>query len=696
MSPEQASGKAVDKRADIWSFGVVLFEMLTGQRLFTGESVAETLASVLKGDPPWEALPSDCPPALTRLLRRCLQRRSRERLQDIGDARLELEDALSGDERELGGRRVVAPPTWRRALPWGLAAGLAVACVALAFRSAPEPDLIRLDLAPPRGARLWGLGGRIRPAVSPDGRMLAFSAWDAEGRSKLYIRPFDAAEARTLTGTDGGTFPFWSPDSRFIGFFADGQLKKVEAGGGAPMSLCDAPSGRGGSWSPQGIIVFSPDFTAPLHRVAAEGGEPSPVTELDSSGKDDSHRFPHFLPGGRRFLYLARASGEVGEGHAVRVGSLDGDQGKLLLHSSAAATYASGHLLYVRDGTLHARPLELKRLELTGEETPLVQGVRLDSAPGFAAFSASPTGVLAYLSGERQTRSTLEWHDRAGTNIGTLGDPADYLGVHLSPDGTRAGTDIADSHQVPDLWIYDISRDLRTRFTFDPRWDLAATWSPDGRDLVFSSARKGHLDLYRKTVEGSGEPELLFASEREKLAMDISPDGKLLAFQQLGPDANEDLWVLPLLGDGEPRPFLATKFDETSGVFSPDGRWMAYVSNESERREVYVAAFPGGEQKRQVSTEGGVKPRWRRDGRELFYQGLDGRLMAVEVEVLAERLVIGEPERLFLMTPEVSPAPTYSPMPDGQRFLVVTPVESEVSTPLSVVLNWPRLLKESR
>ena len=504
MSPEQASGKEVDKRADIWSFGVVLFEMLAGHRLFTGDSVTETLASVLKGDPPWDALPADCPPAVTKLLRRCLQKRSRERLHDIADARLELEDQLSGEEGELGGRGVVTPPAWRRALPWGLAAALAATSLALGFRSVPEPDLIQLDLVPPRGTRLWGLGGRARPAVSPDGRMLAFSAWDAEGRSKLYLRPFDAAEARTLTGTDGGTFPFWSPDSRFIGFFADGQLKKVEAKGGAPMSLCDAPIGRGGSWSPQGVIVFSPDFTAPLHRVADEGGEPSPVTELDSSGKDDSHRFPHFLPDGRRFLYLARASGEVGEGHAVMVGSLDGDEEKLLLRSAAAATYASGQLLYLREGTLQARPLDLKRLELTGEETPLVQGVRLDSAPGFAAFSASPTGVLAYVSGERQTRSTLEWHDRAGTNVGTLGDPADYLGVHLSPDGTRAVTDIADSHQVADLWIYDISRDLRTRFTFDPQWDVGGSWSPDGRYLVFSSWRRGHADLYRKPLEGLG------------------------------------------------------------------------------------------------------------------------------------------------------------------------------------------------
>lgn len=692
MSPEQAKGKPVDRRADVWSFGVVFFEMLSGRRLFTGETVSDVLAAVLRAETDWTLLPVATPSLVRRVLRRCLTRAPKERLRDIGDARLDLNEALSSESVDSETAPVLAKAGWKTLLPWGLAALASLTAFGfLLTRSSEDTAVLIADIAPPPGTRYqFATVDRGPATLSPDGRRIAFSARDTVGRVQLYVRSLDERAARLLPGTEGALEPFWSADSRWVGFYADSKLKKVEASGGPPQDIYGPVSnGRGGGWNRQDVIVFS-HGNARLLRISAEGGPPEPVTELDTERGDNSHRYPQFLPDGRHFLYLARNS--AGAKHSViMVGSLDGGASKSVLKSPVAATYASGHLLFLRERTLMAQPFDTERRELTGEAVPIADDIRIHTGAGSAVFSASGDGTLLYQTGTGETSNRLEWVNRTGERHGTLGDDADYGMVRPSPDEQHVAVGIFDASGTSDLWVYELSRQIRSRITFDPGFDGNPVWSPDSATLIFQSNR----NLYRKGQLGSGEPELLLTSDESKIPWSVSPDGKLLAYERPGEDTGRDLWILPLEGERKPYAFIQSRFDERSGMFSPDGKWMAYVSNESGRNEVYVDAFPIAQRKQQLSAEGGEYPWWRHDSKEILYQERNGRVVAVGVDAAEDGLVFGKSTLLF-----EGPPPSQmgwsrtSPFPDAQRFLLVKPAEEEIPQPLTLVVNWTAELEK--
>jgi Tol biopolymer transport system component/tRNA A-37 threonylcarbamoyl transferase component Bud32 len=715
MSPEQARGKAVTKASDIWAFGAVLYELLTGKQAFQGEDVADILATVVKTEPDWSRLPADTPPAIRTLLRRCLRKDKRQRLQDAAGVRIEIEDVLSGS---VSAEPSAAPtPIGRLArlrqgyggqafLGWATAALVATAAIAggsvwLLTRPAPqEAEAIRFFVSPPEG---WNLPERTvgttaaalnlsaaPVAVSPDGRRVAFVALGSDGRSQLWVRGLDALTAQSLPGTEGAHSPFWSPDSRSLGFSADGKLKKIEAAGGPPITLCDMES-NGGTWSPDGVILFNP--TAPaadqplLMKVPAAGGTPTAATVLGEG--ESQHSQPFFLPDARHFLYTALTSES---GMAVYVTSLDSAERKLLLNAdSRDIIYSQGHLLFLRETTLMAQPFDADSLELTGEAFPIAEEIQTDiSANPYGVFSASESGVLAYRTGFGETGSRLMWYDRAGKQIALLGDVATYGHVELSPDGARAAVNSTDpALGTNDIWLLELERGVRTRFTSDPANDMVPIWSPDGRTISFDSNRSGNGDLYQKAAGGVGAEQPVLQAEGNQRSHSWSSDGRYLLYHQNTATGTIDLWVLPLFGDRKPFPFLETPFIEYRAKFSPDGRWVAYTSNDSGRNEVYVAAFPKPESKWVISTAGGTWSRWRRDGKEIFYIDPSNTLMAAEVDGQGSTFRVGTVRPLFQTRP-TGAGYRYDVSADGQRFVVNSlPEQAQASSvPITVVVNW--------
>ena len=709
MSPEQARGKPVDKRADVWAFGVVLFEMLTGKRLFQGETVSDTLAAVLRDPVDFGKLPPSTLPSVRVLLERCLERDPKQRLQAIGESRIALERTIAGSSGVRAAGPLEAAPAPRASrtplyLSWAVAAACAAAAGALALRGrAPGERVYRATINPPEGTVFAVDTTQPGPAVlSPDGRKLAFTARGTDSKVRLYVRPLDAAEAVPLAGTEGAQFPFWSPDGRFLGFGADQKLKRIEASGGPPSIICkttDFP--KGGAWSPLGVIVFAPASGGPLHVVSENGGESKPITKLDGKRGDNSHRLPSFLPDGKHFLYLARiASALPAEGHQILVGSVDGGESKLVVRSPAAAEFASGYLLFLRDRALMAQRFDASRLTLEGEPRPLAENISLLTGAAKAVFSASRDGVLvAQVGAPVVIGAQLEWSDRAGKVLGTLADRAPYDEASISPDGRSVAVSTLDLKAgTHDLWICDVGRNLKTRFTFEPGEELGPRWFPDGRSLVYASTRGAQQGLYRKQVEGSGVEELLYASETVKLPSGVSPDGKLLAFQELGAETNFDIWILPLTGDRKPYPFLKTSFNEANAVFSPDGKWLAYDSNESGRIEVYVAPFPGPGRKWQVSAQGGAYPSWRQGGREILYQELQSnKVFSVPVTLRGETPDFGRAAELFVAPqPLAGIASRFDATSDGKKFIVVRPNQLRETGSLTLVVNWTAELKGKR
>jgi Tol biopolymer transport system component len=702
MSPEQLEGKEADARSDLFALGAVLYEMATAKRAFAGKTQYSVASAILEKDPePIRASQPQAPPALERIISRCLAKDPEDRWQTARDVVVELKWIAAGGAEAAPAAATAARPARQRL--WMAAAGVLLAA-ALAFgwayyRSATqEVRAVRAFIPPPEKMEFHLAAFHPGPvAVSPDGQRLAFAARGADGKVLLWVRALDALTAQPLAGTEGAGFPFWSPDGRSLGFFDNQKLKKIEIAGGPAVTLCDAPNAKGGAWSPEGVIVFPPMSTSPLHIVSAAGGESKPLTELNKERAETSHRLPQFLPDGKRFLYYARTSAAGADQHSgIRVGSIDGGVDVLVLRTGTNAWYASGHLLFLRESTLMAQRFDAKRLQLQGEAFPIAEDVYFMGPASLGVFSVSQNGVLAYQTGRGMQGAVLTWIDRAGKETGQLGEPTLYLGggTRISPDGKRVAAVIADQRLgAADIWIHEVARDIRTRFTFDPAPDSAPVWSPDGEWLVFASNRKGTLDLYRKRLGGTSEEELLYASEHIDIPTDWSRDGRYLLFSKGGSRGGQnfvDVWALPMTGDGKPFPVLESRFAEHDAVFSPDGRWIAYVSNESGRDEIYVTSFPKPGRKWQVSTAGGGFVRWRNDGKEIIYGAPNAEGMAVEVRTTADSVEIGTPRKLLQFPPNVGGDVTG----DGQRLLAITVEETEKIPPLTLVVNWTAGLKQ--
>lgn len=535
--------------------------------------------------------------------------------------------------------------------------------------------------------------------MSPDGRGLVFSATSSDGKNQLWVRSLSSPAALPLAGTEGASFPFWSADSEHIGFFANGKLKRIDPSGGPALTLCDAPRALGGTWNREGVIVFAPDVNGPLRRVSAAGGVSSPATVLDSR-KEAVHRWPQFLPDGRHFLYWAttEAGSASGTIHATSLDS-NGQDSKFIMESPLNALYAQGHLLFLRDNTLMAQPFDTTRLTTTGDAVPVAEQVQNVLGLGHATFTVSENGFLLYQTGTATPTGQLVWFDRSGKQTGEFGQPDSLSGVRFSPDGKSVVINILDGAiRSRDIWVYDVARQLKTRFTFDAAEEREAVWSPDGRSIIFNSNRKGHFDLYRKPSNGAGGEELLYADGREKYPTTFSPDGKFLLYMiYVDPASKNQLWVLPMdgtpAGERKPIPFAPLAFNEQWGRFSPDSRWVAYSSDESQRNEIYVAPFPGPGGKRQISTAGGDQPVWRSDGKEIYYIAPDRRLMAAEVSAKGDVLEVGAERPLFGAIPGGAGFP-YDVSADGQRFLVRTVPQQSNAEPLTLVQNWTAALKK--
>ena len=694
MSPEQAKGKVADKRADIWAFGVVLYEMLTGKRLFAGETVSETLAAVLKEQPDLNRVPARVRP----LLRRCLEKDPKLRLRDITGVEFLLEGATAAPSRSRFGMAGLAVAA-------GVFALIAAALGFVHFREKPAA-VVRFQVPlPDKGAF-----GRFL-ALSPDGHKLAFNTTGPEGG--LWVRDLDSLELRLLPGTQNVFSIFWSPDSRFLAFGVGNQLKKVDVSGGPAQTLCELPSGNVGSgaWNRDGVIIFGSPI-GPIRRVPAEGGVATDVTALDLSRQEPAHTLPTFLPDGRHFVYWRRS--RFAEKQGIFLGSLDvkpSDQSLELLVATPfggvwapSAAGAGGHLFFLRDGTLMAQPFDAGRLKLTGEPVPVAEHVGALAYNGF--FSISANGALAYLTGGSASNLQLAWFDREGKQSATAFEPGPYSDLSLSPDGTRAAIlrgSVTGSNI--DIWLHDFTRGVSTRFTFDQKAGETGAgkgpvWSPDGNRIAFSSVRSGFFDLFEKPSSGAGNEALLVHSGSNKNPDDWSRDGRFLLYTQNNGKTSYDLMVLPLEGnDRKPVPLANSTFGEAQGSFSPDTRWFAYGSDESGRVEVYVQPFtpPGSGAapaagKWQISRDGGTRPKWHADGKELIFRGRDGSPMAVDITT-SPSFQAGIPKPLFTMP---TGAGNWDVTADGKRFLAAVPQQAQqnANTPITVVLNWEAGLKK--
>ena len=705
MSPEQASGRRVDYRSDQFSFGVILYEMLTGRLAFRRETKAETLAAILRDDPaPIGDSDPPVPNPLRWIVERCLAKDPGERYESTRDLAREISglrrhaSEASDQDRPV---RTAAGLRRKSGAAWALAGAAATAATwLLAVRLRPEreaPSGVRFQVEAPPKATFNVIGRDAGPlTVSPDGKQIAFVATSTDGRKQIYLRSLDALDAHPLPGTDGASYPFWSPDSRSIGFFAGSKLKKIASAGGPVQSLCDAPLGRGGTWSRDGVIVFSPGAYDPLYRVPASGGTAVAVTRIVDPLHESSHRWPQFLPDGRHFLFLrfATSYAPARQDGAICLGSLDSMTATVVAPASSSfACTPSGQILYIRDDTLVAAPFDAKRGKVTGPTIPIAQRVLLYRNTSSAAFSVSENGVLAYQSGPLPPVSELDWFDRSGTPLGSLGEPGDYEDPRFSFDARRLATNRIDpGNGTSNIWIFDTAGSAGTRFTFSQTVNHYPVWSPDGSRIAFDSIRNGPSDVFVKSVAGSVEERPVLTSEAAKSPTDWSPDGSTLIFERLDPRTKYDLWRLSLKDGATPEPVVRSEAGETDGRISPDGKWLAYSSDESGTWEVYVTAFPGPGGRWQVSNGGGVQPVWSRSGKEIFFLAADRKLMAAPCET-GPVFSVGPPKALFQTLARYTGNVAYDVAPDG-RFLVNTLVGASAAPPITVVTNWDAALKK--
>jgi Tol biopolymer transport system component len=689
MSPEQAKGRPVDRRADIWAFGVVVFEMLTGRTLFGAETVPETLGAIFSREIPVRDLPADVPPRLRRLLERCLERDPKQRLRDIGEARIALTGPLAAEPDR--GAAIVRPSR----LPWVVALGAAVLAAifgSLALRREPQSNpLVRSNVLPAKGTSL-----EETLALSPDGRTLLFVAYAENGSRALYRRDLVSLEATKVEGTEGAVMPFWSSDGRHVGFFADGKLKRVDAAGGAVRTLADAPTPRGGAWSEDGTIVFAGAFRSGLLAVPAGGGAVRELTKLDLARKEKSHRWPSFLPGGKHLLFLAQTAegGAPNDTSTIESLTLASGERKVLVSANSSAQYAAGHVLFWAQGNLMARRFDPGTLAVGPEDHLVAEHVAYTQNEE-AVFSAGGAGTLTYVQGADIGRSTLEWVDRSGKRLGTIAGPETFdQGFALSPDGRRVAAAVTlQGVGNSDVWIYDLAAGTSARLTFEASNEQRPAWSPDGKQVAYTSSRKNDGEIFVRAASGMGEERCLATDEVGMWLTDWPRESWLV----VGASASATGFDLRRYDLAEKRatPLVATPAGERAGAVSPDGRWLAYQGDEAGRDEIYVRALDAEGGRWQISRSGGEHPRWRADGRELYYLTDPDWLVAVEVRAAPAGFETGTPKPLF-RAPFLSQglARPFEPAADGERFVVDVLAREDDHAPITLVQNWPELIRK--
>ncbi len=697
MAPEQIEGGAADARSDIFSLGAVLYEMATGQAAFKGKTTASVIAAILEREPPpISTIQPMTPPALDRTVKTCLAKDPDERFQSVHDVKLQLKWTSEASSQTGAPSPVIERRRKRERMAWLLAVLVSAVALALAYRlmnRAPRPArLIVSQIGPPPNAAFStsiGISGTL--ALSPDGERLAFVALGRDGHQQLWVRALNSPTAQPLEGTDDSRFLFWSPDSSSIGFFSKGKLNRIDASGGSLLTLANASPGNGGSWGPDGTILFAPSLAGALFRVSASGGASQPITQLSASRKDFAHRWPQFLPDGKHFLFFVWSADTSNTG--VYAGSIDGGAQKLLLRNASDAVFvAPNYLLFVRDGTLMAQYFDPASLQLRGNAAPLVE--HLTSAISFSAgpFTVSSNGTLVYATGTAGFRATrLLWFDRKGKQIGETGAPGYYDTPRISPDGRSVAVSIGGPALPGVITVFDLGSGLQRRLNFSNSFNVAPAWSSDEKTIAFVSNRDGGIHLFQKPADGAGSTTPLFA---DKVLQEYAShpewtgDGRYLLFRRSDQDA---VFAMPLSGDRKPFPVLQNVRDFS---VSPNGRWIAYVGSSG---EVDVSPFPNISGTWQVSTGAGLSPRWRRDSKEIFYLSPDHQIMAAQVTDEGTKLSVGKVQSLFRAN-VASVAPNaggnFDISPDGQKFIIVSPVEQKDSQPLTLVTNWPALLKK--
>ncbi|MGA7629532.1 MAG: protein kinase [Terriglobales bacterium] len=715
MAPEVLQGAEADARSDIFSFGCVLYEVLTGRRAFEGKSQFSVLGAILDKEPERisTVLP-DSHPRLDETVWRCLAKNPERRYGCMHDVQIQLE-ALA--ESPSPPALTSKPASTSSLLPWliaGVATLLAISIAAAHFLQAPKSvQVVRSSILPPTDASFVTMVPASGPPVlSPDGTRMAFTARDAKSKVLLYVQSLNSLTAQAVPGTEDAIYPFWSPDSKQIAFFAAGKLKKISADGGPPQDICDTVSGRGGAWGKNGVIVFTPSSNQSLFSVPAAGGTPEPASKLDVAKGENSHRWPWFLPDGKHFIYWSRTS-RPGESSVIYIGELGSLQARSLTKSDTMAQYASGYLLFLRGQTLMAQAFNPGRMELSGEPQPIAEHVAVNGSTIRAMFSASETGTLVYQSGEASTGWDLVWFGRDGKPIETVAQASRYIGPSLSPDGTRFVVTIFVGNQgIADNWIFDLARANRTRMTFSssvtPYANLGgATWTPDSKTIFYTAVSQGVFRIYGKAADGSSSERLILDSgDASAYPSSVSPDGRYLVYMkrlnpnQTGNDqTGNHIWALPLSAegkpaDGKPFPIVQDAFDEKAPIISPDGKWLAYQSNESGRAEIYITAFPAGGAKWQVSSNGGTMPKWRRDGKELFFADPQDNIVAVDVNTSGNAVKLGAPHTLFQAVGIQRDFGPFDVTADGKKFLINSGNLKEGTEPLTLVQHWPAELKK--
>ena len=728
MSPEQVQGMETDHRTDIFSLGVLLYELFAGESPFKGVHETAINYEIVNVDPaPISAAKPDVDPALDGIILECLAKEPGERYQSVAEIAKELrrykrESSRSrvsrirptqqmylptGSSREMPVQSLepapASPSVLRKNLPWIIAAGtlfLAVGSLVALFiiRSEPPAPIVARSYIHPPVKMNFNTDNGGHMVLSPDGEMLAFVARDSSGRDLLWVRPLRSLIPTPLAGTEGAFYPFWSYDSRSVAFFVSGKLKKIDRAGGPTLTICDAADGRGGDWNQAGVIVFSPDAATGLMKVASAGGVPAWVTQVDTANKERGHRWPHFLPDGEHFLYVTRSSATgVTEGDAIYATSLgDSSVKKLIVRAASNMTFANGHLLYLRQETLIAHPFDETKIEFVGDAVPVAEQLQYLPVRSKGIFSIARTGILVYQSKSSQQERRMVWLDRAGREIKTINTgPAQFV-ARISRDGRRIALAITDTQSDNvDIWLHEIARGINTRFTFDKGVDVVPHFSPDGSSVVFSSNRDKNFKIFRKNSNGTEEEELLYDSPVGIFAIDWSSDGRyLLLQQQNGGKTGWDLVILPLMGDRKPVMFLQSEFNEQFGQFSTDMRWISYQSNESGKLEVYVRPFltsagtiaSSSAGKWQVSTNGGQGTLWSRDGKRLFYASADRKMMSVEFQVKGGTFEVGTAEALFDLDTR-GEAQVFSVTADNQMFLAQI-TAGGTTAPVTLVMNW--------